>query len=143
LRTTDVMRFRNLPRNRIRRSFISRWNNWDAFSHNPLLTSLRNQDCAPKWRSSVVALKQLSSLKKEISRPSKAQNGILFCSPGVLAPLICWSSASTTGCLGKVRQVDSKTLRAVPSRYIMKIYKIKFHGTASVESDSLQSADHS
>jgi hypothetical protein len=42
------------------------------------------------------------------------------------------------GCLGKVRQVDSKTLR-----YIMKIYKIKFHGTASVESDSLQSADHS
>jgi hypothetical protein len=47
------------------------------------------------------------------------------------------------GCLGKVRQVDSKTLRAVPSRYIMKIYKIKFHGTASVESDSLQSADHS
>jgi hypothetical protein len=39
-----------------------------------------------------------------------------------------------------VRQVDSKTLRAVPSRYIMKIYKIKFHGTASVESDSLPSA---
>ena len=82
-------------------------------------------------------------LKEKGSRPSKEQNGILFCSPGVLAPLICWSSASTTGCLGKVRQVDSKTLRAVPSRYIMKIYKIKFHGTASVESDSLQSADHS
>ena len=36
------MRFRNLPTNRTRRSFISRWNNGDAFSHNPLILPRRN-----------------------------------------------------------------------------------------------------